>query len=273
MVNKCDASAQGRSKADWLAIEKAFCESSASLRQIGDAHGVTHTAIRNRAKAQGWKRPGEAKSQSIQAPVSKNKQTAPVQVRAAISSLMVNGRDWNREAVMDVVCNALASSSKSIKTVLSEGYEGKGLPDYATLSRWLEDDASLCNRYARAKEAQADFLAEELVELHNKAWVPVLDDLGAPMLDAQSRPYMVVDKSSVAVVKLEADNKKWLMEKLKPKKYGSKLALGGAEDLGPLQLNRDLTDAERAVRLERALNEAPEALQMLAGAVKAGSKA
>ena len=88
---------------------------------------------------------------------------------------MRNGHDWDRDAVVNIVCNALAASSKAVGTILAEGHEGNTLPDYATFARWLaekpEDGATnpYCDIYARAKEAQADYMAEDLAELHEKA--------------------------------------------------------------------------------------------------------
>jgi hypothetical protein len=41
-----------------------------------------------------------------------------------------------------------------------------------------------------------------------------------------------VERSRLAV-----DAMKWTLSKLLPKKYGDKLAIGGAEDLGPVQLS------------------------------------
>lgn len=142
--------------------------------------------------------------------------------------LKINGKEWNREKVMAVVCNAIASSSKGITTILAAGHEGHPLPDYFTVSRWMnekdENGASpIGEMYARAKEAQAEFMAEELAELHIKAWVPVLDpDTGMPIV-IDGRPLMTVDKASAAIVRLEADNKKWLMGKLKPRRFGDKV--------------------------------------------------
>ena len=142
--------------------------------------------------------------------------------------LMLGAREWDRQKVTDIVCNAIAASSRSIATILAAGHDGWNLPDYATFARWLgeSDDAGdnpLRDQYARAKEAQADYMAEELAELHEKAWVPMIDpDTGEPIRDKDGRVLRYVDKSSAAVVRLEAENKKWLMGKLKPKKYADK---------------------------------------------------
>ena len=155
--------------------------------------------------------------------------------KAPASPFKINGKEWDREKVMDAVCNAIASSSKSITTILAAGHKGHSLPDYATVARWLnetdENGANpICDQYARAKEAQAEFMGEELAELHSKAWVPVLDpDTGMPIV-VDGRPLMTVDKASAAIVRLEADNKKWLMGKLKPRRFGDKVT---QEHVGP----------------------------------------
>ena len=61
------SSSQGAPGADWAAIELAYTTTRAATREIGAAHGVSHTAINKRAKANGWIRPGkqlaEAKAQ------------------------------------------------------------------------------------------------------------------------------------------------------------------------------------------------------------------
>lgn len=41
---------------DWEAIEAAFRAGSLSIRTIADQHGISDTAIRNRAKKHGWQR-------------------------------------------------------------------------------------------------------------------------------------------------------------------------------------------------------------------------
>lgn len=155
---------------------------------------------------------------------------------------MMDGKEWNQQAVMDVVCNALASSSKSLTTILADGHAGNTLPDFATVARWLARGGNICEQYARAKEAQADFMAEELAELHNKAWVPAEDDKGNAIL-VDGKPIMTVDKASAAIVRIEADNKKWLMSKLRPKKYGEKLEIENNHTV------RDDTDSRLMKRL------------------------
>ena len=37
--------------------------------------------------------------------------------------------------------------------------------------------------------------------------------------------------------RLRVDTRKWIMSKILPKRYGDKLAVGGADDLGPVRLS------------------------------------
>lgn len=171
--------------------------------------------------------------------------------------LMLDEHSWNKQAVLAHLCDEISGSSRSIASILAAGYEGFHLPNFSTLTRWWSGDdevaADLRNQYARAKEAQADFMAEELAELHTKAWVPAYDNLGNLLECADGTPMMVVDKSSAAAVRLEADNKKWLMGKMRPKKYGDRVATEvSGPDGAPLQVHTTVTLVDAKPRAEDA---------------------
>lgn len=178
--------------------------------------------------------PGMAATTRVKKPASATKRTNTPAVSkgaagvAAGSPFREDAHEWDKMAVAVYVCDKISSSSKSIGSILKEGFDGHELPGYSTFARWIAEEPedagpdSIREMYARAKEAQADWMAEELAELHNKAWVPAFDAEGNLMRTKTGEPLMVVDKSSAALVRLEADNKKWLMAKLKPKRYGEK---------------------------------------------------
>lgn len=122
------------------------------------------------------------------------------------------------QALADKICEHVACGM-SLRKVC----ELPGFPHMSNVLRWLADEekADFRGQYARAREAQADAMAEDLVDLHEKAWVPVM--IGDTPLIIDGKPVMTVNKASAAAVRLEAENKKWLMGKLKPKKYGDKI--------------------------------------------------
>ena len=72
-----------------------------------------------------------------------------------VHPLMIDGKDWNRIRVMDHICNELATTSLGIGSILKAGLDGNNLPSYSTVMKWLDEDTSLSEKYARAKEAQA----------------------------------------------------------------------------------------------------------------------
>ena len=58
-------------KADWIAVEGAFRSGTGSIRDIAASHGITDTAIRKRAKAEGWIRdPEGTKREQVKAIMS-----------------------------------------------------------------------------------------------------------------------------------------------------------------------------------------------------------
>lgn len=141
--------------------------------------------------------------------------------------LMLNGKDWDRQKVIDIVCGRIATSSKSIAKILAAGWEGYNLPDYTTFMAWLREDDTLSHQYARAKDDQADFMADETLEIaDDDVLEPVLVD-GIPLV-VDGKPVMARSNVAVQHAKLRVDTRKWLASKLKPKKYGDKLELGGS---------------------------------------------
>jgi hypothetical protein len=71
-------------------------------------------------------------------------------------------------------------------------------PDIATVFRWLDKYPEFRDKYAQAKEASADYMADELLEIADASTGDVQRD------------------------RLRVDTRKWIAAKLKPKKYGER---------------------------------------------------
>ncbi len=71
--------AERKSRVDWDAVQIAYCTTRASTRVIGAAHGISHTAVSQRARQEGWQRPeGDAGAPaSIPAPAPIPPQAGP----------------------------------------------------------------------------------------------------------------------------------------------------------------------------------------------------
>ena len=135
-----------------------------------------------------------------------------------------------------------------------------GMPHQDTIMAWLDGSKpAFSEQYARAREAQADKLAEEALQIAD-------DGRSDTYLDAEGNEK--TDNEAIQRSRLRVDTRKWLASKMAPKKYGDKMAIGGADDLGPVQtVTKEMTDAERAVRLARAINDNPAAMHALVAAL------
>lgn len=115
-----------------------------------------------------------------------------------------------------------------------------------TFLRWVDEDKELAEHYTQARARMLDAQAEALEEIGDEA--------------AQAETAV-----QVAGLRLKSDNRKWLLSKLAPKKYGEKLAVGGADDLPPLRAEiSDLKglNADELGTLKRLLAKGKEALDV-----------
>jgi hypothetical protein len=123
------------------------------------------------------------------------------------------------------ICEAIASG-KSLRRILAR----PGMPSYAAVCVWLREDREFQEQYARAREAQADSLAEEIIEIAD-------------------------GKGDVQRDRLRIDARMWYAGKLRPKKYGAKPD-DTTVNVG-VQISGGMTEAEIAeIQAEkRACNE------------------
>ena len=111
------------------------------------------------------------------------------------------------------------------------------MPEMPTVWRWLGENEEFNKQYVRATEERTEAQNEQLLEMGDEA-----------ITLSQS----VNSKASTAVVqavKLKADNLRWSMSKMKPKKYGDKVDMtsGGLPLEKPiisLNVPRDNSNAE-----------------------------
>ncbi len=118
-----------------------------------------------------------------------------------------NGRptDYTQE-LADKICEEI-SQGKSLRRIC----EDEDMPSGVTIFSWIRKFPEFLKQYTRATEERTESQQEDLLELGDEA-----------IKLAQT----VNEKASSAVVqavKLKADNMKWSMSKMKPKKYGDKL--------------------------------------------------
>ncbi len=138
------------------------------------------------------------------------------------------------QKLADAICEQLVDG-KSLRTICSTAK----MPGRSTVVRWLAENEAFRNQYARARELQADTLADEILDIADKA---VLGE----KLKKDGRGKVIERRTGDMVErsKLMIDARKWYAGKLQPKKYGERVALDhGVQD--------NLADQLRAAR-ERA---------------------
>ena len=104
---------------------------------------------------------------------------------------------------------------------------------WATLTAWIDADQARSEQYAHARAAQADKFADDILSIADELTIEASYKGEDVTLDVSS--------SAVARNRLRVDARKWLASKMAPKKYGDKLALGGADDLAAIKQVIDVT--------------------------------
>lgn len=122
--------------------------------------------------------------------------------------------------VKDAVCEHIASGM-SIREIAKLD----GMPSMPTVFRWLTEDKAFQEQYARAREAQADTLFEEMLEIADDAKNDWMERNG------DDNPGWQFNGEHVQRSKLRLEARKWMAGKLRPKVYGDKLDLNHAGNL------------------------------------------
>lgn len=94
-----------------------------------------------------------------------------------------------------------------------------GMPSKSTVMRWLHDNQSFRDQYARAKEIGIEALAEDILDIADDAtndWMERFDK------DGQNVAWQL-NGEAVRRSQIRIDARKWLLSKLAPKRYGDKV--------------------------------------------------
>ncbi len=116
------------------------------------------------------------------------------------------------QELADHICEELIEG-KSLRTICKP----EGMPSASTICRWLTENAGFAEQYTRAREAQADTLADEILDIADDGSNDYMED------GENGQKY---NGDAVARSRLRVDSRKWIAAKLKPKKYGDKQLVG-----------------------------------------------
>jgi hypothetical protein len=125
----------------------------------------------------------------------------------------------------EAICGRL-TEGESLRKICAD----EGMPNKSTVLRWLANaaHAAFRDQYARARELQADLLADEIIEIADDD----SEDIKLVASKDGGPPVEIVNHENIQRSRLRVDARKWTAARLAPKRYGGRLineqsSLGG----------------------------------------------
>jgi len=136
------------------------------------------------------------------------------------------------EELAATICERLVEG-ESLKAIC----RSDGMPAASTVFLWLEAHEEFRTKYTRARELQAELQVDEMTE--------IADDGSNDWMERKNANDENIgwkeNGEALMRSKLRLEQRRWNAEKLLPKKYGAKMAIGGAEGLPPIKETLDVS--------------------------------
>jgi len=125
------------------------------------------------------------------------------------------------QELADKICLRLAEG-ETLRSICRD----EAMPTRSTITEWVVNDREgFSDQYARARDMQLEYWSDEIIEIADDAHNDWMERNGGE--DNQS---WIVNGEHVSRSKLRSDNRKWLLSKLKPERYGEKVTHAGDKD-------------------------------------------
>lgn len=124
------------------------------------------------------------------------------------------------EEIIDIICERLCTG-ESLRSILKT----EGMPSMPTVMRWLLNRPEFESKYVRARRLQAEVWADEMIDIADDSTNDYMEKKGGVELNPEN-----IQRS-----KIRLEQRRWYAEKLLPKVYGPKIAVGGTDDLPPIK--------------------------------------
>ena len=118
------------------------------------------------------------------------------------------------------ICTRI-SNGEALRQICME----EDMPVQSSVYLWLTKHPEFAEMYTRAREDQADTLADEIQAIADQMPMETTDKDGNTRFDSAYINWM----------RLRVDARKWVAAKLKPRKYGDRVELAGDKD-NPLKI-------------------------------------
>lgn len=116
------------------------------------------------------------------------------------------------EALADKICLRIMMSTEGLHSICKDD----GMPCPATAFNWLNEHKEFLDKYARAKEIQAELLADEIISIADTT-------IEGTKTKVTDRGTEIITGDMIEHRRLQVDARKWKASKLYPKRFGDKL--------------------------------------------------
>ncbi len=217
----------GKRRADWEAVERDYRTGRFTLRELETQHGVSYAQISRKAKELGW-----------------SKDLREVIKQATDAAVL---RETVTQAQKDTTETVLVAAEINKQVILAHRTGLRAITDVKQ---------ALLSQISQAAELLPDL--DEVIEMARSPDENGIDRANDALRKAMSRSALVDDLKKLA----DVDEK---VRKGEREAFG--LDVASDADVSGNASTKDMTDAERAVRLARALNDSPDAMQALVAAL------
>ena len=129
------------------------------------------------------------------------------------------------QKLVDTICQRIADG-ESLRSICHDN----DMPVTSTVCKWLAENERFSEQYAHARQAQADAIFDDCLD--------IADDSGVDVSVDENGKY-TVDGEAIQRARLRIDTRKWMAGKLRPKKYGDRvLNEHTGPDGGPMKFER-----------------------------------
>jgi len=119
--------------------------------------------------------------------------------------------DYSLELAIKI-CERIANGDGLVKICRDD----ESMPHRSTVMSWLFKHKEFADIYAQAREYQADFYFEEILEIADGTESDIL-------LDKDGNPTGKVNHENINRSRLKVDARKWVVARLAPRKYGDQV--------------------------------------------------
>lgn len=153
------------------------------------------------------------------------------------------------QAKADAICELIAEGF-SMRSICKRD----DMPSTATVCKWLGQYPAFAEQYAHARDVQAETLFDEMLDIADDGTNDWMKNF------AKDNPGWQQNGEAIQRSRLRIDARKWMLGKMKPKKYGDKTLLGSDPD-NPLPAGTasvDVAELAKQLRKQKLAADTPQ---------------